>query len=377
MARNRIIKPQFWTDEVTGTLSDKAKLFFIGMLNFADDEGKIVGNSHYLNSIVFPYCPCDIDTANAAISELKEKTLVFEYSVQRQTYFWIVNFRKHQKIDKPQQSQIPNPKTSDKNFRRLLFDKVDGICPICKREMVFDGDGLRVSPYSDNDFDWTTKADGINSRVLSIDHIISRNDGGSDAPHNLRAICNCCNKQKGTKSDHDTADNSDSSRGIVDECSGTKEKEKEKENGNVNEKENGAVAQEPLSSPQKATAIAHLKTILSKHEPDIVREIDRKPRSPDIDELIRIAQAVGPTVIGDVLAWEAAEKALAWLKQSQWHQSNGYTSIFWLLDVKGGGKKAIPNLRDYSTRKNGGGNGGIGLAASFGDGQPFPAGNTF
>lgn len=373
MARNRIIKPQFWTDEVTGTLSDKAKLFFIGMLNFADDEGKIVGNTHYLNSIVFPYCPCDIDTANAAISELKEKALIFEYSVQRQTYFWIVNFRKHQKIDKPQQSQIQNPKISDKNFRKLLFDKADGICPVCNREMVFQSDGLRVSPYSDHNFDFTAKSDYPDSRVMSIDHIISKNDGGSDAPHNLRAICCACNKSKGTKSDFDVADNSDTNRRTVDEYSGTNEKENEKENenGNENEKEKP----QPFLSPQKQLAVAHLKNYC-RDDRIFLSELDKLPLSNDVGDLVSIVAREGPQMVGKLIGWEAAEKALKWLKQDDFMRQ--YATVWWLFDVKNGGKKARINLREYSAKKIGSGNGKtLGINASLGDGQPFPEGRTF
>ena len=39
MARIRTIKPEFWTDEKVVTLPFEARLLFIGMWNFCDDEG--------------------------------------------------------------------------------------------------------------------------------------------------------------------------------------------------------------------------------------------------------------------------------------------------------------------------------------------------
>ena len=236
MARNRIVKPQFWTDEMTGTLSDKAKLLFIGMLNFADDEGKIIGNLYYLNSMIFPYAQ-EIEHIQKSLIELSEKNLIFAYKIKNQDYYWIVNFRKHQKIDKPQPSQIPNPKTSDKKFRKLLFDKSDGICPVCGERLVFEGDGANAGAGS-SDMDRTAKSTGPESRALAIDHIISKDNGGSDAPHNLKAICMACNLKMGGKADFEAADRSENGRRMVDEPSGTNENEKEKEKENDNENEN-------------------------------------------------------------------------------------------------------------------------------------------
>ena len=41
MARNRIIKPEFWSDAKVGRLSFGARLLYIAMWNFADDCGTI------------------------------------------------------------------------------------------------------------------------------------------------------------------------------------------------------------------------------------------------------------------------------------------------------------------------------------------------
>ena len=41
MARNRIIKPEFWADAKIGRLSFGARLLYIAMWNFADDYGII------------------------------------------------------------------------------------------------------------------------------------------------------------------------------------------------------------------------------------------------------------------------------------------------------------------------------------------------
>lgn len=132
-------------------------------------------------------------------------------------------------------------------------------------------------------------------------------------------------------------------------------------------------AQEISSDPHKANAVAHLKQLLQKHDPELIKEFDRAPRAPDIEQLIAVAERYGPQMVGDIKGWEAAEKALNWMEQDEfWKQ---HASVYWLFDVKGGGKKATANLREFSRKKSNGKS--IGLAATFGDGNPFPAGETF
>lgn len=102
MARNRMIKADFWADEKVGKLSDKAKLLFIGSWVFADDSGVCRANDVYLRNNIFPY------DENITLQQIKEVlqelinngvVVVSEYSDE--LYLYIVNFKKHQVINKP------------------------------------------------------------------------------------------------------------------------------------------------------------------------------------------------------------------------------------------------------------------------------------
>ena len=57
MARIRTVKPEFWTDSKTGTLSDRAKILFLGILNFCDDYGVIENDAGALKARILPYVP--------------------------------------------------------------------------------------------------------------------------------------------------------------------------------------------------------------------------------------------------------------------------------------------------------------------------------
>lgn len=102
MPRNRMIKADFWADEKIGKLSDKAKLLFIGCWTFADDSGVCRANNVYLRNNIFPY---DEKITSLQIKETLQElinsgiVIVNEYSGE--LYLYIVNFKKHQVINKP------------------------------------------------------------------------------------------------------------------------------------------------------------------------------------------------------------------------------------------------------------------------------------
>lgn len=54
MARIRTIKPDFWTDDVIADLDPLAMLLYIGMWNFADDEGYLKDSVGQLRRQIFP-----------------------------------------------------------------------------------------------------------------------------------------------------------------------------------------------------------------------------------------------------------------------------------------------------------------------------------
>jgi hypothetical protein len=63
MARIRTIKPEFWTDSKTGTMSESAKCLFIGMLNHCDDFGVLEWLPVEWRAKIFPYHSLNTDGA--------------------------------------------------------------------------------------------------------------------------------------------------------------------------------------------------------------------------------------------------------------------------------------------------------------------------
>lgn len=110
MARKRMIDPDFWTDEKLGLCKRDERLFFMGLISNADDEGKGRGNIKLLRSMIFPYDD-DIKTKDVEqmACSIMEKGMALFYVIDGQDFYYLPNFNKHQVINKPNESKIPNP----------------------------------------------------------------------------------------------------------------------------------------------------------------------------------------------------------------------------------------------------------------------------
>lgn len=107
MARIRSIKPDFWTDEKIVELSAFARLLFIGLWNFADDDGRMVYSPKKIKMQVFPSDSLDI---SELFGEIRRESLIDIYVVDGVEYLQVIGFSKHQKIDKRSPSKLPeNP----------------------------------------------------------------------------------------------------------------------------------------------------------------------------------------------------------------------------------------------------------------------------
>lgn len=181
MARIRTIKPEFWEDEKIGILSHGARLLFIGCFNLSDDEGLLRWNEMYLGSSIFPYDSIKADTIIKWMNELTDNELVYVYQagVLKQKIGYIINFHKHQRIDKPQPSKFPAPNYRDVRFKKVIANRDRWICHICN-ELIIENDSIKK----------------IGSKALSLDHIKPQKLGGTSYPSNLKASHLSCNHIK-------------------------------------------------------------------------------------------------------------------------------------------------------------------------------------
>ena len=107
MARIRSIKPEFPQSESMGRVSRDARLLFIELWTLCDDSGRTRANSRMLASLLFPYDSDAGTLMDGWLAELEREGCVIRYSAFDGTYLQVCNWLKHQKIDKPSASKIP------------------------------------------------------------------------------------------------------------------------------------------------------------------------------------------------------------------------------------------------------------------------------
>lgn len=110
MARNRMIKVEFWDDEKLSELSRDARLTFIALWNYSDDYGVVKGNSTWLKNKIFPYDETlKMDQFNKWLNELIEINIIRHFNTNGEKYYYIKNFLTHQKINRPSEKRNPGP----------------------------------------------------------------------------------------------------------------------------------------------------------------------------------------------------------------------------------------------------------------------------
>jgi hypothetical protein len=108
MARSRILKPEFWSDEKLAMVPREARLTFAGLWTCSDDYGVTKGHPAWLKAQIFPY---DVDLPLTEfqkwLGDLERIGVIDPFTADGESFFHIRNFSDHQKVDRP--SKMRNP----------------------------------------------------------------------------------------------------------------------------------------------------------------------------------------------------------------------------------------------------------------------------
>jgi hypothetical protein len=171
MARIRTIKPEFAQSESMGRVSRDARLAFILMWPIADDTGRLRGNSRMLASILFPY---DDDAASRIddwLGELEREHCIRRYSVNGDAYVEVLNWKKHQKIDRPSQPIFPSFDDASPSPREASRAVIEG--------SALEGKGRDQGPRTkDQGQEWSSNAGKVRTEVAGT-HKKTRAPDGS------------------------------------------------------------------------------------------------------------------------------------------------------------------------------------------------------
>lgn len=111
MARIRSIKPDFFTSLTIAELSPHARLTFIGLWTYVDDDGRGIDDARLIRAAVWPLeeDPEILATIRDDLAKLREASLIRRYTVAGKPYLAVASWHEHQKVDKPRKSRFPGP----------------------------------------------------------------------------------------------------------------------------------------------------------------------------------------------------------------------------------------------------------------------------
>lgn len=103
MARIRSIKPEYWTDEKIVELDFAERLLFIGLWNFADDQGYLDYSPKRIKMQIFPGDNVDVVEG---LKKLHEASLIEAFDGPKGVVLWITHWKKHQRVSNPAQPRF-------------------------------------------------------------------------------------------------------------------------------------------------------------------------------------------------------------------------------------------------------------------------------
>jgi len=94
MARARLLKPGFFTNDALGDVEPAARLLFAGLWCLADSEGRLQDRPRRIKAEVLPYDDMDVDRL---LEDLAERAFILRYEVGGERYIQVAAFSRHQR----------------------------------------------------------------------------------------------------------------------------------------------------------------------------------------------------------------------------------------------------------------------------------------
>ncbi len=123
--RIRSIKPEFWRSPDISSLALEDRLLFIGLWSYVDDNGVGVDRDAVIAADLFAddlsRDPRDtLARVSGGLQRLFEAGRIVRYGVDGRDFFEIVNWKRHQRIDKPAVPRLPSAGAENAVIRETL-----------------------------------------------------------------------------------------------------------------------------------------------------------------------------------------------------------------------------------------------------------------
>lgn len=112
MARIRTTKPSFWGSGTIAKLSRDARLTTLGLISFADDDGRFLAATNAINGFIYPNDDLPPNKVRRWLDEITASELIHEYEVSGVRYGCFPSWHEHQVINRYTPSTLPAPEIS-------------------------------------------------------------------------------------------------------------------------------------------------------------------------------------------------------------------------------------------------------------------------
>jgi DnaD/phage-associated family protein len=141
----RMIDASMWQNEHFAELPMGARLLQIGIINHADDQGRVKANPAWLRAQVFPYDNLNTDEVQGWLDMMAANQTIILYTVDGKQYAQLNNWWKYQSLQYAQPSQYPRPEGWQDRIRKTV---TKGLIATCNWYTV---DGTRLEDTCDMD----------------------------------------------------------------------------------------------------------------------------------------------------------------------------------------------------------------------------------
>jgi len=115
MPTRRMIDPSFWQSESMAELNEGERLFFLGLISNADDQGRIRGHPALLRSLIYPFDDISTEIIEARIEVLSNINCIFVYETNGKRAIQIIKWWDYQSPQWAYPSKMdPPPDWSDR-----------------------------------------------------------------------------------------------------------------------------------------------------------------------------------------------------------------------------------------------------------------------
>ncbi|GDZ35091.1 hypothetical protein MCC02031_17900 [Bifidobacteriaceae bacterium MCC02031] len=118
--RIRTIRPEFYSSESVGFMTWQARLVFINLWSYVEDNGVNLDNPRLFRGQCMPYDDSVLDDIEDAFAELEQYGSIIRYELDGKRLIFIPGFEKWQNIQRPGTCHYLPPDGWDKRGRKVI-----------------------------------------------------------------------------------------------------------------------------------------------------------------------------------------------------------------------------------------------------------------